>query len=1168
MAEAKSRFRGCVWRIVKWTGLVSFFLLLVALAAAVALAWAYREYVVNEPGPHLERSFIMGVIEQDSPVYYRDGKQRVGVFFEDEHRHYVAYETLPQPYVMALVAAEDGAYFSHPGVNIRGIARAMRDNSKAGRVVAGGSTLTQQTAKNLFYRPDRSIKSKGVELLNALRLEAHFEKPDILEFYANQFHVTGNGRGIGIAAKHFFDKEVDDLSLVECAFVAGLVKAPSYYDPFLGDGDRRARSAERAHDRTRYVLRRLAEERAENLVPLGADDDALAEVRRIQYEAGQLLATDFVLPFRRGTFRYESSAVLDEVARRLAEPPFDTVLREAGIDDPASAGLEVITTLDADAQREAVYGLWHHLTEVGAWLEAPSARDFVRADARGPRFDPSRPPLRHTFRIARVAEKRTEPKKHLLLDLGGHECVADRSAVERAALAVARGRTKNRYTKVGTADVDALADAFAVDDVLFVSVRESGETAICDLERRPELQGATVVLEDGQLRAMVGGNDNRNFNRATALRQMGSTWKPLIFHAALQLNWSPDDDLDNRRGVFPFSTTFYYPRPDHEPAPVVSMSWAGVNSENLASIWLLYHLTDRLDTRSVSGLADALGLAREPDEDEKAYRTRIQKAGVLPTPRRIQESLFMKARHEVWASGNHHEQDALEVASLHYGWGFNGERKRVGRLDARTRTRAERALDGSWVSMSKWLVPCERQYEHLVESMRSDAEIDDSAMPDLSVLVDGDRIRVACAALPTGYVSPSEGLSDLRAQPPEQEVPATEPLQEIPTGKGLKKWLKQRLEEGPDLPQAKTEVTQTGPKLDALPDVLVDDRLHMQTLMALGDALRREQLTRDLLGPDAPGLYDPDILYWHQDFRVLLSMRYVNALAREFGVRTEIKNVLAMPLGASEITIEETAMMYSGITTGQRYAFPGTTFGRDMPEPPAPSLLISQIRDVDGNVIYQVKPELVEVTRREVGDLTADILFNVVEFGTGRRASSAAMHGATPVPLGGKTGTTNEFRNAAFVGIAPAWTGTGYQVDDGFVVATYVGYDDNRPLSSGRTRLAGSSGALPAWIGAVRGLAEVGLLGDPSDTPGDQRRTLVSGHLLRVPVDEVGRPLSVELTATEPVGVERTVLVRPPEIPDVQDVAIETTDRPARIAPKTTAPPRPRDREGASSIWD
>ena len=121
-------------------------------------------------------------------------------------------------------------------------------------------TLTQQTAKNLFNRPDRSFRSKLEEAVNALRLEYYYSKEEILEFYANQFHVTGNGRGIGIAARYLFDKDVSELTLLECAYIAGMVKGPSLYDPFHSNTERREANMKRAHARVDYVLEKLFEQ--------------------------------------------------------------------------------------------------------------------------------------------------------------------------------------------------------------------------------------------------------------------------------------------------------------------------------------------------------------------------------------------------------------------------------------------------------------------------------------------------------------------------------------------------------------------------------------------------------------------------------------------------------------------------------------------------------------------------------------------------------------------------------------------------------------------------------------------------------------------------------------------------------------------------------------------
>ena len=1056
MAEARRSgcMSGCLARVVSLGmagGLTGLGVAAVALVAgAVGLGWSYQHYIVDHPGAHLDRENIDAIIAQETPVLYADAVTPVGVFFDEEHRQHVGFDELPMAYTMGIVAAEDGGYWSHPGVNMKGIARAMRDNLLAGTVVAGGSTLTQQTAKNIYYRPDRSLKAKLIELVNALKLEAHYSKEEILELYANQFHVTGNGRGLGIAARHFFDEDVSELGTLESAFLAGLVKAPAYYDPFYGDEARRERARERAHDRTRYVLHRMLDEPIEHLAGPPSDgtkagDEAflarLMAAGRVREEARTFLEDGFELPFKRGSFRYDSSAVLDEVARRLEESPFKELLASEGIDDPATAGLQIVTTLDPAVQQEATYGLWHHLTEVGTWMEALTAEDFLLEGHSGPRFDPDHPPELHRYRVGRIT---THVDGGLLLDLGGHPCTVDREAIVRLAVAAERGRVGSKSEKASTKTVDAFAAALVDDGVVLASVRDVREVdgerkAWCDLEVRPELQGASIVLEDGQIRAMVGGNDNRNFNRATALRQYGSTWKPLVFHAALQLGWSPEDVLDNRRNIFPFSTTFYAPRPDHTPSPEVSMSWAGVNSENLASIWLLYHLTDRLDGEQVRALAQSLDLARRPDEAEQDYRTRIQKAGVLPTRSRLSEALFLQARQEVLASASalSNPEDELPLQSLLYGWGYQRERSRAEREGPSTRAWKLTALDNNWLTLRGRLETCRAQYDALVNAFQDREAPMASDVPDLTVLVGGPRdgatrptLEVACGAIPEGFVAPDEAfveaqgwrrplaLPGLRRDPAGTPNPADTSAPEP----RRRRWPWSRPEPTTpdptaDAPAAELETRRTpfGPM--AFGDVLIEDRLHASTLEAVDKVLERRQLALDL--QEDVDLYSPEVLYWYQDFRVLLSLRYLTSLAEQYGVQTELQPVLSLPLGASEITLEESASVYQGLVSGKAWSVPGV--GRQGLVDPiqTPSALIAEIRDVDGNVLYRATPRAVDVATGDTPRLTADILRNVVQHGTGRRAHGTVRAHGHDVPVGGKTGTTNDFKNAAFLGFVP-----------------------------------------------------------------------------------------------------------------------------------------------------
>ena len=410
-------------------GFLAIFVGLCVVALAV-LAWAYNTHIVTRPGTHLSREHIRSVIAQESPVLFGDGETRIGVFFAREHRTYVPFEEIPSAWVTAIVAAEDQRFWSHLGVDVFGVARAMLANVRAGRMVAGGSTLTQQTAKNLYYRPDRSLGSKWVELLNAMRLEAHYTKKEILEFYANQFHVSSNGRGLGIAARYFFDKEVSDLGTLECAFLAGLVKAPARYNPFIGrTAEARAEARERARQRTRYVLDRML------------DEGALTTSVHAELTAAPL-------PFKKGRFQYESNVVLDEVEARLSAAPFPALFESLNIDNPSTAGISIVTTLDESAQRGATYGLWHHLTEVGGVLDGIDASDLaLEADTRIG-FDPSRVMKNRTFHAARAI-----PGDELQLQLPNGRCLVDQQAVRRAADILARSRGGNLWARGTESDM-------------------------------------------------------------------------------------------------------------------------------------------------------------------------------------------------------------------------------------------------------------------------------------------------------------------------------------------------------------------------------------------------------------------------------------------------------------------------------------------------------------------------------------------------------------------------------------------------------------------------------------------------------------------------------------------------------------------------------------------
>ncbi|MEJ2125717.1 MAG: PBP1A family penicillin-binding protein [Alphaproteobacteria bacterium] len=162
-------------------------------------------------------------------------------------RNHVPLEKMPQHLIDAVLATEDRRFYSHFGVDPRGILRAMIANRRAGAWVQGGSTITQQLTKVLFLTPDRTLRRKLEELLLALSLEYRLDKKQILELYLNRIYFGRGNYGVAAAAQSYFGKPVSDLTIYESAILAGLIKAPNYYAP--------TRHMERALKRGRVVLK-------------------------------------------------------------------------------------------------------------------------------------------------------------------------------------------------------------------------------------------------------------------------------------------------------------------------------------------------------------------------------------------------------------------------------------------------------------------------------------------------------------------------------------------------------------------------------------------------------------------------------------------------------------------------------------------------------------------------------------------------------------------------------------------------------------------------------------------------------------------------------------------------------------------------------------------------
>jgi penicillin-binding protein 1A len=219
--------------IVYWVGKLYGFAALVVVAAAALLAFfLYSYFSVRTddvgPGSKHDLSAYAGHVPAVSRIYAADGTL-LGEFAR-EWREFVPYEQIPKQLVDAFLAVEDHDYFNHRGLYFKGIARALWTNITAGDFAQGGSTITQQVAKQ-FLGAEKSLSRKAKEAILARRLEATYSKRAILAVYLNHIYLGAGAWGVAAAARRYFQKDLKDLTLDECALIAGLAKAPTAYSP-------------------------------------------------------------------------------------------------------------------------------------------------------------------------------------------------------------------------------------------------------------------------------------------------------------------------------------------------------------------------------------------------------------------------------------------------------------------------------------------------------------------------------------------------------------------------------------------------------------------------------------------------------------------------------------------------------------------------------------------------------------------------------------------------------------------------------------------------------------------------------------------------------------------------------------------------------------------------
>lgn len=546
--------------------------LLLAVAAAGILGLGLYYHLSRDlPDITALKDFRPSTVTQ---VFARDGRL-IGEFFA-EKRLEVPYSRIPPQLIAAFLAAEDARFFEHPGVDFIGIVRAFIENLRAGEIVQGGSTITQQIVKTILLSSEKSLARKIREAILAYRIENYLTKEQILHLYLNHIYLGNGAYGVEAAALEYFGKHVEDLSLAEAALLAGLPKAPSRYAP--------TNNPVRAKERQAYVLQRMVEEGF-----IKAEQAQAALNEPLKFKAAR-------------SERFFETGYYADYVRQLLEDRY-------GREPLYKAGFRVYTAADIDLHRAAREAVAQGLQELQRrhGFRGPQKRlspkeiePFCQQQVKYFQKHPPQPGHLQTAVVVQAAQA----KKPLLVRFGDYYGQA--------------GRLESSSAADLPRNYQAAVSRLRPGDVIHVRLLERGRQQQpwqVTIDPDPMAQGALVYLENrtGRVRVLLGGKDYRDsvFNRAVqAKRQPGSAFKPIIYAAAVEKGYGPNSILldeplslpGGRRGELWTPKNY-----DNTYSGPITLATALARSRNLPTVRLLVSI----GLPPVINLAKAMGLTTE-----------------------------------------------------------------------------------------------------------------------------------------------------------------------------------------------------------------------------------------------------------------------------------------------------------------------------------------------------------------------------------------------------------------------------------------------------------------------------------------------------------------------------------------------------------------------------
>ena len=483
--------------------------------------------------------------------------------FSSQKRIFVPYNSMPKVVIEAFLSAEDKNFFSHPGVDAKGVFRAVIKNISNiiySKRLEGASTITQQVAKNFLLSNEVSFNRKLKEAILAFRIERTLSKERILELYLNQIYLGEGSYGIASASLTYFDKSIKELNYSEAALLAALPKAPSKYNPY--------KNIKLAKYRRNLVINNLY------------DNNYISLDKKIELEKGKI-----ILKKRKKKF-FEDTRYYIEDIRKYA-------IQKFGYDKVYKDGLSIKSPINLELQKIATESLRNGLENYDK-----------RKGWRGPLGNFSKKNWKEKvkkfkieksigWKLARV-EKIEDKKVHII----------NENDVAGKILESGVTWTNKKIQEI-----------FTVGDIIYVKEKKN---SFYELKQLPKVNGSIVVLDpySGRVYAISGGFSfiKSEFNRATqALRQPGSAFKPFIYALALENNFSPSSIILDAPLVLEQGTDLKMWKPENYGKKFYGPSTLRVGLEKSRNL-MTVRIAQKLGLEKIVNFSKEIGIYKNPEE--------------------------------------------------------------------------------------------------------------------------------------------------------------------------------------------------------------------------------------------------------------------------------------------------------------------------------------------------------------------------------------------------------------------------------------------------------------------------------------------------------------------------------------------------------------------------